>query len=82
MRCVWLQGDWTCSTCRPMAKRYLTIRCAAACVQNKYELIFAKFDKENKGGLYYKDMLQLMARNRNVRSSCCGMLPLVPHLRL
>ena len=43
-------------------------------------MIFDKFDKENKGGLYYRDLLQLMIRNRNVRSALlCLQAVLPPH---
>jgi hypothetical protein len=38
-------------------------------------MIFAQFDKENKGGLYYRDMVQLMIRNRNVRDTLLCLLP-------
>jgi len=36
------------------------------CVQEKAEEVFAKYDKEHKGGLYYRDILTMINGNRNV----------------
>jgi Ca2+-binding EF-hand superfamily protein len=46
----------------------LTRRCAAVqCPQEKFEEIFSKYDKESKGGFYYRDLLKVIFGNRNVR---------------
>lgn len=35
-------------------------------VPQKYEEIFSKYDKDNKGGLYFKEVLTMVYHNRNV----------------
>lgn len=35
-------------------------------VQEKAEEVFAKYDKEHKGGLYYREILTMVNGNRNV----------------
>ncbi len=57
-------GKGTCA----LKARHSCTGLDAHTLQEKFEEIFSKHDKNRKGGLYYWDMLRIMRTNMNVRS--------------